>query len=499
MKSTRIGVIGAGFSGLSAAAILAANGHDVHVFEKHDTAGGRARQFEKEGFVFDMGPSWYWMPDIFETFFNKFNKTTSDHYDLRKLDPAFRMYLPNSETLDIPANYDDLRQLFAQRLRGGAEKLDAFMREAEYKYKVGMEHLVYKPAQNWLEFVTPSVIKGALRLDITSSIRKHVRKYFNDPALVALMEFPILFLGAMPENAPALYSLMNYAGLKVGTFYPMGGFGSVVNAIETIARENGAEMHYESEVTRLNISSGKVSSIEAGGNNFEVDGVVASADYHHIEQNLIPPVYRKYDTDYWKSRVLAPSSLLFYLGVNRKIDGLLHHNLFFDADLDVHSSEIYKDMQWPTDPLFYVCCPSKTDPNVAPAGKENIFLLMPIAPDLEDTEEQREKYFDIMLSKIEQSTGESIREHIVFKRSYCVKDFKNDYHALRGNAYGLANTLGQTAVLKPKMRSSAVNNLFFAGHLTVPGPGVPPALISGQIAAEMLQKTLNKSTHAAHI
>ena len=494
----KIGVIGAGFSGLASAAVLAANGHDVHIHEKHTSAGGRARQFESDGFVFDMGPSWYWMPDVFESFFNRFGKSASDYYQLEKLDPAFRMYF-HDEVVDVPGSYEALREMFESRMRNGASRLDSFMEGAEYKYRVGMQHLVYKPAESWLEFVTPEVVKGAMRLNITSSVRKHVKKYFRDPVLVALMEFPVLFLGAMPDTTPALYSLMNYAGLKVGTYYPMGGFGKVVDAMLQVATDNGAVLHTDNAIEQIGIHNGRAKSLHTSTSSSHVDAVIASADYSHVDQRLLPEAYRNYSPSYWSSRVLAPSCLLFYLGVDKKVDGLLHHNLFFDADLDKHAGEIYKNPKWPDDPLFYVCSPSKTDPQTAPEGRENLFVLMPLAPDLEDTPEMRDRYYRILMERMEKYTGERIDEHIVYKRSYCVNDFKSDYNALRGNAYGLANTLRQTAVLKPRLRSKKVNNLFYTGHLTVPGPGVPPALISGQVAADMLLKTLKPSTYATTV
>jgi len=487
-----VGVIGAGFSGLAAASTLASKGYRVEVFEKNDTIGGRARKMSIGDFHFDMGPSWYWMPDVFERFFARFGKKPEDYYKLIKLDPAFRIFFNDDEFVDIPGEYSGLRELFENRQPGSAALLDKFMDEAEFKYKIGMDNLVYQPSESWFEFATPDVIKGALRLDVFTSLRKHVRKDFKDPALVALMEFPVLFLGAMPDSTPALYSLMNYAGFKVGTYYPMGGFNAVVQAMREVAEEQGVVIHTDSPVKGLDIdTNNNVSGIRANGHNVSLDGIIGAADYHHIEQDLLPEAHRRYSSDYWKNRTLAPSCLLFYLGVDRKIEGLEHHNLFFDADIDAHAKEIYRSPKWPSDPLFYVSAPSKTDPTVAPAGSENLFILMPLAPGLEDTPEIRKEFFERIMSRLEKRLGQSIRDHIVVYRDYCINDFISDYNSLRGNAYGLANTLRQTAVLKPRLRPKKLKNMFFAGHLTVPGPGVPPSIISGQVAADMLIKNLN--------
>jgi len=488
-----VAVIGSGFAGLSASSVLATEGYDVHLFEKNASLGGRARQFESDGFVFDMGPSWYWMPDVFDRFFERFGKKTSDYYSLKKLDPGFQIIFGKDDVMSIPASYEELLDVFEEHESGAASKLQSFMKEAEYKYEVGINDLVYKPGFSILEFLQPRIIGGAFRLQIFSSFRKHVHKHFKHPKLRALMEFPVLFLGAMPQDTPALYSLMNYAGLKQGTFYPLGGFGKVIDGMASLAEDLGVNIHSSDPVRQLDVKDSMISYINSHGNSMKIDGVIGAADYNHIEQNLIPGKYRNYSPQYWDKKVFAPSCLLFYLGIDKKVARLEHHNLFFDEDLEPHAVEIYKKPAWPEKPLFYVCAPSKTDDSVAPKGKENLFVLMPIAPNLEDTEDLREHYFDVLMNRLEAFSGEDIRSNLVYKRSYCVKDFKSDYNAYKGNAYGLANTLNQTAILKPSLRNKKLKNLFYAGQLTAPGPGVPPSLISGQIAAEQLIKQLDKN------
>ncbi len=488
----KIAIIGSGFSGLSAAAYLSAAGHNVHIFEKNETPGGRARQFKTQsGYVFDMGPSWYWMPDVFEKFFNDFGYKATDFYELTLLDPSFDVVFKN-ETLHVPENFEALCTLFESIETGSGEQLKTFMQEAEFKYKKGMQDLVYKPGLSVMEFADFSLIKNAFRLQVFSSFSKHVKKYFSNSKLIALMEFPVLFLGATPEDTPALYSLMNYAGLKLGTWYPMGGFGKIIDAMFTIAKKNNAKLHLNAAVEKIEVTKNKTKRILAGGEYFDVDAVIASADYHHVESDLLPPQYKNYEEKYWDKKIFAPSCLIFYLGLNKKIEKLNHHTLFFDEDLAIHSKEIYTSPQWPTKPLFYVCCPSKTDPTVAPAGHENLFLLMPIAAGLKDSADMREKYFYIMMGRLQQQTGENLLPYIDYKRSYCVNDFINDYNSYKGNAYGLANTLRQTAIFKPTMRNKKIENLFYAGQLTVPGPGVPPSIISGKIAADQLIKYLKQ-------
>ena len=488
--SKKIGIIGSGFAGLSAATALATAGNDVHIFEKNDAIGGRARKFETNGFSFDMGPSWYWMPDVFEKYFERYGHKVSDFYQLKKLDPGFTMVFDKNEAMDIPADFEAICALFEKEEKGSAKQLRQFMTEAEYKYQKGINDLVYKPGLSLSEFADISLVKDVFRLQLFSSFSKHIRKYFKSPKLLALMEFPVLFLGAMPEKTPALYSLMNYAGLKQGTYYPMGGFNEVIKAMEKVAKKAGVKIYTSEAVTQLDVNQKKVSYIQANGHSMEVDAVIGAADYHHVEQSLLESQYRNYSESYWAGRTFAPSCLIYYLGVNKKVPRLQHHTLFFDNNLQQHSKEIYIDKKWPTKPLFYACCPSKTDPSTAAEGTENLFLLMPIAPGLKDEEATREKYFDIMMDRLEEYIGTRIRDNFIYKKSYCVSNFVSDYNAYKGNAYGLANTLNQTAILKPKIKSKKLANLYFTGQLTVPGPGVPPSLISGQVVAKELNKYL---------
>ena len=496
---SKIAIIGSGFSGLSAAAYLSSAGEEVHIFEKNSTAGGRARQLKTvNGYVFDMGPSWYWMPDVFEQFFNSFGYSVADWYDLKLLDPSFELVFAD-KPIKIPSGYIQLCNLFETIEKGSSYQLEQFMKEARFKYETGIKNLGKMPGISVMEFADINLIKGAIRLQLFSSFSNHVRNFFSNPKLIALMEFPVLFLGAMPQDTPALYSLMNYAGLKLGTWYPMGGFGKVTTSIEQICKNQGTNFHFNSPVEKIKVEDRLARRVIVNGKTIDFDAVIASADYHHAEQDLLPENVRNYKEVYWEKKIFAPSCLIYFIGVSKKIKSIQHHTLFFEEDLFQHSKEIYKDPQWPSNPLFYVCCPSKTDKSVAPEGHENLFLLMPLAAGLKDNEPLREKYFNIMINRLEKHIGEDLRQAIDFKKSYCINDFISDYHSYKGNAYGLANTLRQTAILKPKIKNKKISNLFYAGQLTVPGPGVPPSLISGKIAANQVIKYLKNKKYEVFI
>jgi phytoene desaturase len=487
-------VIGAGFAGLSAASYLAQGGFEVCLIEKNEQPGGRCRQFKKDGFTFDMGPSWYWMPEVFEKFFADFGKKVSDFYKLERLTPSYRVYFKDKSFQDIPSDYDELKALFESWEKGAGPKLDKFLAEAAYKYEVGMDDLVHKPSLKWSEFLSWKVISGSFKLDITRSFSKHIRKYFSHPKILELLEFPVLFLGATPENTPALYSLMNYADIKLGTWYPLGGMHEISKAMEQVAIEQGVKFLYGQSVEKILSGVKKVKEVKlSSGECLKADLVVSGADYHHTDKKLLKPTVSNYTDTYWDNRVLAPSSLLFYVGLDTKIPNLKHHTLFFDEDFKQHAEEIYETPQWPKKPLFYMCAPSVTDPSVAPEGCENLFLLIPVAADLKDNEEIKERYFNLLVDRIRNHTGINISDHIKVKESYAYSNFVSDYNSFKGNAYGLANTLKQTAVWKPKIKNKNMKNMFYTGQLTTPGPGVPPSIISGKVVANYIIKNY---THA---
>lgn len=491
----KIGIIGSGFSGLSCACYLAKLGYEVALFEKNDQVGGRARMFESKGFKFDMGPSWYWMPDVFEKFFADFDKKVSDYYHLIQLDPGFQVIFDKNTTIQIDKDIADTANTFESIEPGAAKHLISFIEEAKRKYKIAMTELVYKPSHSIFEFIRWDIIKEVIRTNLFFPLSKEVRKRFKNNKLRQIMEFPVIFLGAMADKIPALYSIMNYAAIEQGTFYPDGGMVKIIEGMEILARSLGVQIHTNSNIKSIVVKDNKAYGIAVDDNLVLFDAIVSSADYHHTEMRLLEPQYRNYDENYWNTRTFAPSSVIFYIGISKILPKMEHHNLFFDTNYQAHADAIYVAPKWVQEPLFYVCCPSKTDKSVAPPDHENIFILIPNAIQLDASDSILEDYYTRVIHRIESHCGESIKEHVIYKKVFSKDNFIQEYNSYGGNAYGLANTLLQTAFLKPKIRNKKVSNLFYTGQLTVPGPGVPPSLISGKIVAHELAKQLNKKDY----
>ena len=479
----KIFIIGSGFSSISASTYLAKKGYNVTVFEKNSSIGGRARQFKKDGFTFDIGPSWYWMPDVFESYFNDFGKKVSDYYKLEKLNPAYEVYFNTLDSVKIGDSLEKICEEFENIEPGSGSILKKFMKKAEKHYEIAVKDMVYKPGISPLELVNKKTI---LRFKyFFTNIKKEVEKYFKNEKLSQILQFPVLFLGAKPSNTPAFYNFMNHADFGLGTWHPEKGMYSVVQGMKNLAEEFGVSFEINQNVQKIIVNRKRAVGIVVNGEEKYCDVLVSGADYHHTE-SLLEKKFRSYENSYWERKTFAPSSLLFFVGLNKKIQRVSHHTLFFDVDFDLHATEIYDNPKWPSKPLFYGNFPSITDSSMAPNGKEACFFLIPIAPGIVDSDKTREKYFEIIINRLEKLTNQSIRDHVLFKKSFCVKDFEKEYNSYKGNAYGLANTLKQTAFLRPKMISKKVKNLYFTGQLTVPGPGVPPSIISGKIVSDLI-------------
>ena len=486
-------VIGGGFGGLSTACYLADAGADVTLLEKNEQLGGRASRLEIDGFQFDMGPSWYLMPDVFERFFGHFGRVPSDYYSLSRLDPHYRIFFKDGDRVDLVPDLEENKRLFESYEPGAGEALARYLETSKRNYELGMREFVYEDRPRLRDYVNLDVLRHSRHLSLLGTMQGHVEEYFSHPKLQQIMQYTLVFLGGSPHNTPALYNLMSHVDFNMGVYYPDGGIGAVVDGIVELGNELGVEFHTDQPVRKIAGRRGGFAVRTETGGEFLADLVVSDADYAHTEQELLPPEKRQYPAEYWESRTYAPSAYLVYLGVDGDVDPLAHHTLVLPTDWDEHFEEIFEEPAWPEDPAYYLCVPSATDDAVAPEGHSNLFALVPIAPGLEDTPERRAAFREQLLDDIEANTGVDIRDRIVIEETFCVDDFADRYNAYAGSALGLAHTLTQTALLRPNRKSTAVDGLYFTGSYTTPGIGVPMCLISGQLTAERMAETSEAS------
>ncbi|WP_336364331.1 phytoene desaturase family protein [Halalkalicoccus salilacus] len=482
LSEQSVAVIGSGFGGLSVACYLADAGADVHVVEKNEALGGRASRLEAEGFRFDMGPSWYLMPDVFERFFDDFGRSPDEYYGTERLDPHYRIFFKDGDRVDVSPDIETTKETFEEYEPGAGEALERYLEKSELNYEVGMEHFVYEDRPRFRDWADLDVLRNARGLSLIGSMQDHVEEYFEHPKLQQIMQYTLVFLGGSPNNTPALYNLMSHVDFNLGVYYPEGGLGGVVDGIVELGEELGVSYHTDQPVEAIEGRAGGF-KLEAR-DTFLPDLVVSDADYAHTELDLLPPEKRQYSEEYWESRTYAPSAFLLYLGVEGDLEPLAHHTLVLPTDWEGHFSQIFDEPEWPDDPAYYLCVSSETDDEVAPEGHSNLFALVPVAPGLEDTPEIRERYRALVLSDIAENTGVDLRDRIVFEERFTIDDFAERYNSTRGSALGLAHTLDQTAVFRPPHRSTAVDGLYFTGSYTTPGIGVPMCLISGQLTAE---------------
>jgi phytoene desaturase len=483
----KVVVIGGGFGGLSAACYLARDGYDVTVLEKNMQVGGRAMVMKDGDFTFDLGPSWYMMPDVFEDFFADFGKKPSNYFDLVKLEPSYKIFFGN-ESFDVntaPKVYD----LFEKLEPGSSEKLKSLLSKTKYEYESVRKNLLEKSLSKPTEAIDRTALQMITRPELVGSYHRRVSRYFKDVRLQKILEFMVVFMGGSPKNIPALYSLLTHVDMGLGIWYPMGGMNKLVEAYVLLAKELGVKIHTDAEVIEIENQDSLASKVHTKSAIFEADIVVANADYHHVETVLLS---EKKPHKKWHKMTMSPSGLLIYLGLDTKVPALQHHNLFFDVDWDAHFAEVFDEKVWSEEPLFYVGVPSVTDPAVAPKGKENIFVLAPMASGIEVNEKQQLKTVDKIIERLSKHTGIAIADHIEVKHVKSHQYFLDTFNAYKGNAFGPAHTLNQSAIFRPNMRSKQVKNVYYVGQYTNPGTGVPLVTISGKVVAGVIQKDMKK-------
>lgn len=486
MADKRIVIIGSGVGGMAAAALLAKDGYRVTVLEKNEQVGGRAGLLQKDGFSFDMGPSWYLMPDVYERFFNAMDTTTADYLKLIRLQPHYRIFHADGTYSEITGDPERDKALFERIEPGSAAAFDRYLAEAKVKYNVSVNAILYRNFVKPWDFLAKDIRDKGRQLQVFESMERYVQRYFKTEKMQQIVLYTLVFLGGIPRNTPALYSLMAHVDFNLGVWYPEGGMTMIPRALQQIGEKYGVEYRCNEPVSHIELKDGHATTVHTQSGSYPADIVVSNADYAHTE-TLIQPASRQFSERYWKNRTLAPSAFILYLGVRGKIPEFVHHNIVFGPDWTKHFRDIADRPGWPETPSLYICNPNKSDSTVAPTGHENLFLLVPVASGLTETGASRREYGDFVLEYVEKTAGVLFRDRIMVREDFSVPDFANRYNSLRGTALGLAHTLRQSSLFRPPNRSRKVDNLYFVGANTNPGIGVPMCLISAHLVRDRIK------------
>lgn len=480
-------IIGAGFGGLSTAAFLSKYGFDVTVLEKNSQVGGRASTYIEKGFLFDKGPSWYLMPEIFERFFKNFNKNFFDYYKLVKLDPNYRLFFEDGQVIDVPSNIESVKDIFESFEKGSSRKLEEYINNSTYQYNL-IDKFLYRKYESIKDIIDLKLLTDGIKLNIFNYMDGYVKRFFKNKKLRQILEYTTVFLGSSPYNTPAFYSIMSHVDFKSGVYYPFEGFSKVAQAYAEVAKDFGCKILLNKEVKKIVVKNGIAKGVETNDGFFDSDVVVSNADFYFTENSLLEPLYKSFDKKYWNRKILGPSAFLIFLGIKKKIEKLKHHNLYLVDDWENHFKTIFDIQKMPENPSFYISATSKTDKTTAPEGCENLFVLVPIASGIEDNDSLREQFFELIVEKISRLVGFDLKENILVKKIYSINDFVEDYNSYKGNALGLSHAKFQTAIFRLPYKSKRVNNLFFVGHYTHPGIGVPMVTIAGEVLSKCIKE-----------
>ncbi|MFM9919287.1 phytoene desaturase family protein [Lacisediminihabitans sp. H27-G8] len=514
-------VIGGGIAGLASAALLAKDGHEVTLLEGRPSVGGRAGSWERDGFRFDTGPSWYLMPEVFDHFFRLLGTTADEQLQLVTLDPGYRVLFEGvAEPIDITASREENLELFERIEPGTRRKMVKYLDSARDVYEIAKKRFLYSSFADIRPLLRRDVLSrtGTLVSLLLTPLATLVRRTVKDARLQQILGYPAVFLGSSPYIAPSMYHLMSHLDLEGGVMYPMGGFTQLIGRIEALAEAQGVTILTGSPVTAINTRDAVVTGVDytdatGATRTLVADIVVSAADLHHSETALLPVELQTFPQEYWDKKVPGPSALLIYLGVKGELPQLEHHTLFFARDWKAGFEKIFGENSSIPDPAsIYVCKPSGIDRSTAPDGYENLFVLVPIPADPTigkgdvdgDGDTRIETLADRVISQISVWAGiPDLASRITLRRTLGPGDFVSDLNAWRGTALGPAHTLGQSAMFRSGNKSRKVEGLFYAGGSTIPGIGLPMCLISAEVVlkrirgdrsteplAEPLQRTL---------
>lgn len=488
MKNKTVLIIGAGIHGMATGLLLADRGYEVKIVDMNDRPGGVARVYQNSGYTFDMGPTWYLMPEVFERYFQLVDSSIEQNYTLYDLDPSYRVFFSKDDVVDITRDISHNKSVFDSFEPEGGNKLIRYLKEASQKYDIALNHFLYKDYIKPTDFVDPIIIKNGLKLNAFSKLDSYVRRFFTSDKARKILEFNTVFLGSSPKKTPALYSLMGHVDLTQGIRFPKGGIGTFIEALYSNCLDRGVRFFLNHRVDEIAVEGNRAHGVAVGNKFIFGNIVLATPDYQHVEHELLDPGCRNYRDAYWKRRVIAPSTFLIYLGLSKKLPQLAHHNFYFAQDWDYNFTEIFDSPSWPNDPSYYIGCPSRTDTSLAPDYGETLFILVPVSPYLEDTNKLRRNYSQKILSKLETLIGTDIRNSIEVQQIYTQRDFKENNNLAYGTALGLAHTLFQTAIFRPSHINRKVPNLYYGGHYTQPGIGMPMAMIGSELVAQRIEQ-----------
>jgi len=495
-KGKKVIIIGAGIGGLGTAALLSKRGYDVTILEKNEKIGGRANIFTAEGYTFDMGPSWYLMPDVFEHFYDLMEEDINKHLNLVKLGPSYKVFFPGDPEYPVVDIHSDLKKdlpTLEQFEPGITPKLRKYLETSGKQYELAKKSFMYRNYDSIFDFFKWELMKEGRHMNPLQTMEKYLNKNFSDDRVKKILEYTLVFLGSEPKKTPALYNIMNFIDFHYGVYYPKGGIYTIIDSLKSMNDTHGTTIHTNTGVSEIIIENKTATGVRLeNGEIMNADYIISNADLHFTETKLIAEKkHQTFPEKYWDKAVMGPSAFIMYLGLDREVPNLTHHNLRFAQNWKENFKELFDEPALPTDPSYYVCKPTHTDTNIAPKGKDILFMLVPIAAGMTITDDMKKSYRDKIIGMMKTDLNlPDLEESIVYEKSYWGDDFGRDYNAYKGTALGMAHTLKQT-LLRPGNKSKKVKNLFYVGAGTNPGIGMPICLIS----AELMYKRLEGIKH----
>lgn len=486
MSQKKVIVIGAGYGGMAIANLLGKAGYSVVVLEKNDEPGGRIAVIKKDGYVFDIGPSWYLMPEVFEQYYSLFDASANERLELIRFTPGYKVFFDDKPEVFIQGDVGKDKAVFEAIEPGAGKKLEDYVRRSSIAYHLAVKQFLYNNFSSPKDLVSWQVIKNAHRMIplALGNLDRYVSRYFKDQRLKQLLEYHMVFLGSSPFQAPAIYTLMSHLDFISGVYYPKRGMLSLVDDMKALGTEYDITYRCATSVKRIVTNDGLSTGVELeNGEIIDADIVVSNADLYHTETKLLDETARSFGESYWKKRQPGPGALLVSLGIKGVLPELVHHNLYFVDDWRGNFKAIYEDQSVPSAPSMYVCNPTKTDPFLAPDGNENVFILIPLPAGVSLDDKQEEDIANKAVAQFSKVSGiGDLESRIVTKHIFGPDDFKDRFNAWDYNAFGgESHLLRQSIFMRTPNQSKKIKNLYYVGAGTLPGIGLPMCLIGAEL------------------